>query len=251
MKKVYLIAVVFALVAGFATYMFASQIAKKSTIKDADTVPVVIALQDIPKNTIIKAEMLSEDAGYFRIKNDVVAADATPAAISDLNSLVDKVSKVDIYAGEQMNDYKFVGIDSEDVGISYKLKNGMKAFSFTASSTNGVDGYISPGDTVDIITYETDENGKSSAKVSYRNLRILRVSNASAQNGDERIKSYSTLTVEVTEKQAQQLYLIEKEKTYKLILNSRRDDQNATQEGEVASQTAEQTSEQASQTPQN
>ena len=45
------------------------------------------------------------------------------------------------------------------------------------------------------------------------------------------------VTVEVTEKQAQQLYQIEKEKTYKLVLNSRRDevlesteDTSATQE---------------------
>ena len=35
MKKVYLIAVVFALIAGFATYFFASEITKKTTIKDA------------------------------------------------------------------------------------------------------------------------------------------------------------------------------------------------------------------------
>ncbi len=223
MKKVYLIAVVFALLAGFATYMFASQIEKKSTIKDADTTAVVFALQDIPKNTIINDDMIAPEAGYFVLKNDVLVADATPVPITDVSSILGMVTLVDIYAGEQLNEHKFVSTESEDVGLSYKLSPGKVAFSFTAGSTNGVDGYISPGDTVDIITYETDDSGKTSTKVAYKDLKIIRVSSASEQSADSKITSYSTLTVEVTEKQAQQLYTIEREKPYKLVLNSRRD----------------------------
>ena len=148
MKKVYLIAVVFALLAGFATYMFATQIDKKSTIKDADTVAVVIALQDIPKNTIITDAMFAEDAGYFTIKSDVVAADATPAPISDYSQISGMITAVDIYAGEQMNEHKFISSDDENVGLSFKLSPNKVAYSFSAGSTTGVDGYICAGDTV-------------------------------------------------------------------------------------------------------
>lgn len=236
MKKVYLIAVVFALIAGFATYLFASQIQKNSSFKDADLVPVVMAVQDIPKNTIITQEMLAEDAGYFRLKNDVVKADATPAAISDVNKLLDQVAAVDIYAGEQMNEHKFVSPDSDDVGLSFKLAQNKVAYSFMASSTNGVDGYITPGDTVDIITYNTDPNGKANSKIAYSNLRVIRVSDASAQKADSKITSYSTITVEVSKKEALQLQEIEKSGSFKLILNSRRDEVNQQGQTEQTSQ---------------
>ena len=224
MKKVYLIAVVFALLAGFATYMFATQIDKKSTIKDADTVAVVIALQDIPKNTIITDAMFAEDAGYFTIKSDVVATDATPAPISDYSQIAGMITAVDIYAGEQMNEHKFISSDDENVGLSFKLSPNKVAYSFSAGSTTGVDGYICAGDTVDIIIYSTDKNGNSKSEVAYSNLKVIRISSASEQSADGKITSYGTLTVEVTEKQALQLYKIERENTFKLILNSRQDE---------------------------
>lgn len=224
MKKVYLIAVVFALLAGFATYMFATQIDKKSTIKDADTVAVVIALQDIPKNTIITDAMFAEDAGYFTIKSDVVAADATPAPISDYSQIAGMITAVDIYAGEQMNEHKFISSDDENVGLSFKLSPNKVAYSFSAGSTTGVDGYICAGDTVDIIIYSTDKNGNSKSEVAYSDLKVIRISSASEQSADGKITSYGTLTVEVTEKQALQLYKIERENTFKLILNSRQDE---------------------------
>lgn len=245
MKKVYLIAVVFALLAGFATYMFATQIDKKSTIKDADTVAVVIALQDIPKNSMISESMFAQDAGYFMIKNDVIAADATPLYISDPSSIIGMVSTVDIYAGEQMSEHKFVSADSENVGLSYKLRKNRVAYSFTAASTNGVDGYISPGDTVNILTYETNDKGEVETKTAYSDLRILRVSDASMQTEDTKITSYSTLTVEVTEKQARELNNIIKGKAYTLVLNSRRD------QIEQSSETEEQTADTTAQDAQN
>ena len=58
MKKVYLIAVIFAIIAGVATYMFATEIDKKTTFKDADMVTVLIPTADIDKNVEITADMV-------------------------------------------------------------------------------------------------------------------------------------------------------------------------------------------------
>ena len=66
MKKVYLIAVVFALVAGFATYFFASEIDKKSTFKDAEMVTVFVPVADMDRNVTITEDMFLEDAGVFK-----------------------------------------------------------------------------------------------------------------------------------------------------------------------------------------
>ncbi|MDD7357338.1 MAG: hypothetical protein PUG88_00560, partial [Eubacterium coprostanoligenes] len=103
MKKVYLIAVVFALIAGFATYFFASEIDKKTTIKDADTVEVIVPVNDMSQNSSITEEMFAEDAGVFT-KKTVVAADVnTETVVTKQDQLIGKVTIDPLYAGEPIN----------------------------------------------------------------------------------------------------------------------------------------------------
>ena len=90
MKKVYLIAVVFALVAGFATYFFASEIDKKSTFKDAEMVTVFVPVADMDRNVTITEDMFLEDAGVFEEKT-VVAADVTADVATSKDQLINQV----------------------------------------------------------------------------------------------------------------------------------------------------------------
>lgn len=232
MKKVYLIAVICALIAGFATFMFARQLDAKTTIKDADTVDVYVALQEIPENTEITEEMFAEDAGYFAVKN-IVAEYVTPNCVEAVDAqgvdgktkMIGNVTIDTIYANEQINSARYVSKDADEVALSFKLEEGKVAYSINASAANGVDGYVSVGDTVDIITYDKKENSdEMEAKIAYKDLKVLRVSNnkdnKTATTSDSAITEYSTLTVEVTKKQALTLRDIE-DKDYKLILNAR------------------------------
>ena len=225
MKKVYLIAVVFALLAMFATFMFANQLDKKSSIKDANMVEVIVATEDIPSNTLITAEMFEEDTAKFKTVS-VVSDTADQLAIKKQEDLIDKVTVDPIYTGETINENRVVGMDDDSVGLSYKLEKGKVAYSFSAGSVNGVDGYISVGDTVDVLVYEKDDSGKTVPRVAYKDLKILRVSNASADASasasGSAIRDYGTLTVEVTEKQALQLYTIENDYSFKLVLKPRK-----------------------------
>lgn len=224
MKKVYLIAVIVAIIAGFATYMFANEIDKKSTIKDADVVSVYVPLQDIKKNTEITEEMFAEDAGYFTVKT-VLAADAAPNYVSKQEDLVGMITLDDLYANEQINSARLVSVDGDDVALSFKLPKGKVAYSFDAASVKSVDGYISEGDTVDVIVSKQLDNGDVKTEVAYKNLKILRVSdnstNSSASEKGSTIREYSTLTVEVSQKQALELYKIEGMYDFKLVLNPR------------------------------
>lgn len=221
MKKVYLIAVVFALLAMFATFMFANQLDKKTTIKDTEI--VYAAAQEIGDNTKITEDMIAEDAGWFKQVN-VIEGTVNDSMITDLNTIVDKVTTDKIYTDELLNTNRLVDADSDQVGLSQKLRPGHVAYSFSAGSVNGVDGYIRVGDTVDVIVYEK-QNGTTKTSVAYKDLKILRVSNASADasasESGSTIRDYGTLTVEVTEKQALQLYEIESDYTFKLVLNPR------------------------------
>ena len=229
MKKVYLIAVVIALIAGFATFFFASEINKKTTIKDADMIEIVVPVADIEKNVGITEEMFAEDANQFVTKS--VLADSVSADVATSSEqLIGMVTVDPLYANEAINTKRLQSIDGADVALSLKLPKGKVAYSFSAGSVTSVDGYICEGDTVDVIVYESgpnDANGKptGTSSVKYKGLKILRVSTAkAAQSASEtgaQINEYSTLTVEVTEEQALQLYKIENENTYKLVLNHR------------------------------
>ena len=52
----------------------------------------------------------------------------------------------------------------------------MVAYSFDAGSVKSVDGYISEGDTVDVLVSKTDDQGKVKTEIAYKGLKILRVS---------------------------------------------------------------------------
>lgn len=224
MKKVYLIAVVFALIAGFATYMFASEINKKTTIKDADTVTVYVPVEDVEANTAITEEMFAEDANYFTTKT-VLAADQAPNAVTSTEQLVGMVTVDKLYAGEQINAGRLESADGEDVALSIKLPKGKVAYSISAASVTSVDGYICEGDTVDVIVYRDDEKGNEKSEIAYKGLKILKVStntdNTKANKSGSAVTEYSSLTVEVTKEQALELYDIENTYSYKLILNPR------------------------------
>ena len=222
MKKVYLIAVIFALIAGFATYFFASEIDKKTTIKDADTVEVIVPVNDMSQNSSITEEMFAEDAGVFT-KKTVVAADVnTETVVTKQDQLIGKVTIDPLYAGEPINVKRIESLDGADVALSLKLPKGKVAYSFNAASVIGADGYISEGDKVDVLVYD-GESQKS--RIAYKNLEILRVSTATASKtaseSGKTVTDYNTLTVSVTEKQALKLYKIENESTFKLVLKHR------------------------------
>ena len=222
MKKVYLIAVVFALIAGFATYFFASEIDKKTTIKDADTVEVIVPVNDMSQNSSITEEMFAEDAGIFT-KKTVVAADVnTETVVTEQDQLIGKVTIDPLYAGEPINIKRIEDLGGADVALSLKLPKGKVAYSFNAASVTSVDGYINEGDTVDVLVYD---GNKKKSKVAYKNLPILRVSTATASKNASAsgttLTEYNTLTVVVTEKQALALYKIENENSFKLVLKHR------------------------------
>lgn len=239
MKKVYLIAVIFALIAGFATYFFASEIDKKTTIKDADTVEIIVPVADMAKNTTITEDMFADEAGVFQ-KKTVVADDVTGDVATDQKQLINQVTVDPLYANEPINVKRLESIDGSDVALSLKLPKGRVAYSFNAASVTSVDGYINEGDKVDVLVYD---GNKKKSKVAYKNLPILRVSTATASKNASAsgtaLTEYSTLTVVVTEKQALALYKIENENSFKLVLKHR-ENVVTTQKAEAQQTTAAQ-----------
>ena len=230
MKEVYLIAVIVAIIAGVATYMFATEIDSKTKFKDAEMVTVLVPTADIDKNVEITADMFEGDNPQI-VTKEILAADSTDNYVKAQTELVDDANNVHmvtvdkLYANEPINKNRLEDKNGDDVTLSLKLPKGMVAYSFDAASVKSVDGYISEGDTVDVLVNKTDDAGNVKTEIAYKDLKILRVStnadNSTASQNGTKITTYSTLTVEVTKKQALKLYEIENKYDYKLILNPR------------------------------
>ena len=230
MKKVYLIAVIVAIIAGVATYMFATEINSKTKFKDAEMVTVLVPAADIEKNVEITADMFEGDNPQI-VTKEILAADATDNYVKAQTELVDDAKDVHmitvdkLYANEPINKNRLEDKNGDDVALSLKLPKGKDAYQYDDGSDKSEDGYISEGDTVDVLVSKTDDQGKVKTEIAYKGLKILRVStnadNSTASQSGTKITTYNTLTVEVTKKQSLKLYEIESNLDYKLILNPR------------------------------
>lgn len=217
MKKVYLIAVVFALIAGFATFLFASELSDRISYQDAEKKTVAVAIVDIPANTTINSENF---ATYFEMK-DVISTYALDGAVVNSSKAIDTITRQQIFKGEQLTEKKLITADSDDATLSLTLPSGYVAYPIKASGTNGGDGFFAVGDKVDIYLY----NG-ATTDVPLSNLEVLVVStkadNDTAESDGTSINSYSTITLLVTEEQARILSEIEYSGAkYKLVLKPR------------------------------
>lgn len=199
MKKVYIIAVFVALLAGVATYFFASQIEQKTTIKDEPTKDVVVAIEAIPENTVITAEMLRVVQYPTRFINSDAAG--------SLQEVVGRLARQSIMKDEQVLKSKIVtiGTDQADTALSYQLRPGEYAYTIAADTVQGVAGFISKNDLVDVVYTENIE-GENATTILLSDIRVLRLSNyaanyAAQQSGGLPITSYTEITLLLNKEQ--------------------------------------------------
>ena len=204
MKKVYLIATFVAIIAGISTYLFASQIQKSTKIKDAPTSSVVVAIQDIKENTILTSAM-------FEVKLFTTVAVA-PGAADKIEDVIGKMSRYPIAVGEQVLANKIISVGEkvENAALSYQLLSGEYAYTITVDSVQGVAGFITRGDYVDVLFTSDDEEGNYKTEIILQDVYVLRLANnaankiADAPNGQP-ITTYVEVTFKLDEEQVLKL----------------------------------------------
>ncbi|NLB37275.1 MAG: Flp pilus assembly protein CpaB [Clostridiales bacterium] len=200
MKKIYILAFTVALIAGAATFYFATKLDEKSNINNAPTSSVVVALMDIPANTVITEEMVS--------LTKYTTVSVTPGAAMTLEEVLGKAPKYPIVAGEQIVISKIMTVGSRDStgSLSFQLEEGKYAYTITVDTLTGISGYICANDYVDIIITKLDETNpeqsKQKASVLFRNIQILKLSNYAANIAAEAsgavVNSYGDVTLCLT-----------------------------------------------------
>ncbi len=145
MKKVYIIAVVVALVLAISVFFFGKSLTEQPK---SEMTTVVVAVQDIEGGTEITASMLE----LKEIPKDVVSV----GTYSKIDTVVGKLANGDIYKGEQIVKNRIGSADEISFNrLSKKLEPGYRAFTVAVDNVTGVGCFIKAGDKVDIMyTYK-------------------------------------------------------------------------------------------------
>lgn len=215
MKKIYLFAVIFALIAGFSTYFFVNGLQHNSAITGVAEADVVIALQDIEPDTVIKSEMLK----VVRLPESSITY-GTAVKVSDIEGWV--VTEK-IFKGEQVQISKLTKIDSKaerndleydgEYRLSYHIEKGHYAVTISVANTDAVGYFIRRGDYINVFL---DEHwNKIPTDVPFlRNVKVLELGTyADHKANAEGIETtnYDWITVSLTEAQIKKLLPYENE----------------------------------------
>jgi len=210
MKKIYLVAVIAALITAFATYKFVTNLENKVKNEVEGAVSVVVATTKIEVNTIIDENMITTK----QVSRELVGEGT--ATLKE--QAIGKIVKYTISPGEPIYTTRLSEVGSDKAErLSHELPKGMRAFSMSVDAVSGVSQYIKSGDRVDIIAY-SNKNGVEEKKIAFENMLVLRAGTASeigAEGG-----SYSTLTLAVTPEQGVELNYLIANAIIRLVLRS-------------------------------
>ncbi len=215
-----IIALILAIGTGWLTLNYLSSIQRSSAINNEPR-QIVVASQEIPARVPITPAMLSTVTRP--------AAAVEPDAFTDPSKVVGALSLITIPAGGTITLSK-VGHPS-DMPLPVRLQPGSRAISIPIDKVKAVSGLIEPGDRVDVIAIPP-KSGDSPppAATILRGIRVLAVGplleNSSATPAPENQVS-TTITLEVTPKQADLLEMADVNTNIRLALRSPREPLNS------------------------
>lgn len=215
-----IVAVVLALGAGWLLLAYLSNLQKQSDAGSA-RVEVIVASQDIPPRIPVTSAMLTE------VSRPADAVD--PNALRDPKEAVGALSLITIPAGESITS-AMIGHPS-DVGLTVRMAPGMRAVSVQIDKVKGISGLIQPGDRVDVIA-QAPKTGTAPppAAAILRGVRVLAIGDSleyTSATPSPQESNATTVTLEVTPKQADLLVMADLNTTLRLALRSPREPINS------------------------
>jgi len=237
-RSLLLLALLFAAIA--AVFVFVALNRSGDNDKEAaasSTTRVVVAAQDISARTTL-------DAGMLKVA-DVPTDSVLEGTFSDVDDLDGQVTRYPLLKGEQLTATKIGVLKEDEEGLSFVFPQGTRAFSIQVSEASSAGGLILPGDLVDVIAI-LDEGtvGIDKAVTLVQGVEVLAVAQAaqeaipaarptgtvtpSAVTGTlgerpEDVKANPgarTVTLAVTQEQAQLLALVQAKGDLALSLRS-------------------------------
>jgi len=211
-----IVAIVLAVGTGILTLKYLSGINQQAqTTQQAVALKsVVIAAHDIPARMRITPEMLT--------KVQRSASEVEPQALTDPNQAKGDIAIISIPAGSTITATK-VGQPAE-VGLTVRLKPGMRAVSIPVDRVKSVSNFVQPGDRVDVLASVTKGIGVPPKTFTIiRGALVLAINAQLEQSGATPAPdsgSVATVTLGVTPQQADLLTVADLNTTLRLALRS-------------------------------
>jgi pilus assembly protein CpaB len=217
-----LLAILLAIGTGWLTLNYINSV-RNAALENNSPRQVVVAAIDIPARTTITPNMLRQTT--------------LPASVVERDTIVNasaadgQLSLITIPAGSQITTSK-VG-RPEDVGLPVRLAPGKRAISIQIDRVKGISGLLEPGDRVDVLAIPP-RNGNGSqlpqTAAILRGIRVLAVGNymeTTSATPSPDYQNSTTVTLEVTPKQADLLASADANTTLRLALRSPREPLNS------------------------
>lgn len=183
---------------------------------------VLVAQRALPVGTIITADAMGYKAWPKEMVQDAYFLEGT----ADMNKLLGTVVRNPITAGEPVTQGSLVS--PKDRGfLAAALGPGMRAVTIPVSARTGVAGFVFPGDHIDLVLTQSvkgaDNQPLKASETIIQNLRVLATDQSTEQEtieGKTRVRTFSTVTVEVTPKLAEKIAVSQTIGTISLSLRS-------------------------------
>jgi pilus assembly protein CpaB len=180
---------------GLYTYLDGIRATAVTTV--SETVPVVVAAEDMTFGTRLTAA---------HVKIVEYPSAALPRGFySEIDSVVDQSTRIFLMEGEPILPPKLSSVGG---GLSLRIPEEMRAISLSVNEITGVNGFILPGDRVDILVTVDNAKGSNVAvtKTILQNIEVL-ASGARTETRRNNQVTVQTVTLLVDPKGAESLAL--------------------------------------------
>jgi pilus assembly protein CpaB len=159
--------------------------------------PLLVAARDLPEGHRITA------ADTRRAE---VPRDTRPAAYEHPDSVVGRVTRVAVFAGEALVPGRLAP-EGAGAGLEVKIAPGKRAMAVKIDEVAGVSGLVQPNSRVDVLVTLRDDGDRDRqhAKLFMANMRVLSVGTALERGPDGRPLDATTVALEVSPAEAEQL----------------------------------------------
>jgi len=189
---------------------------------------VLVAQRALPVGTIITADSVSFQLWPKEMVQDAYFIDGE----ADMNKLLGTVVRYPITAGQPVTQGALVAPGDRGF-LAAALGPGMRAVTIPVSAKTGVGGFVFPGDHVDLMLTQTvsgqgDGPPLKATDTILRNVRVLATdqsTDTTVEDGKTVVRSFRTVTLEVTPKIAEKIAVSQTIGTLSLTLRSLADNQ--------------------------
>ncbi len=183
---------------------------------------VLVAQRALPVGTIITVDSLNFQPWPKDLVQDAYFVEGE----ADLQKMVGTVVRNPITAGEPVTKGNLVAPGDRGF-LAAALGAGMRAVTIPISARTGVGGFVFPGDHIDLVLTQTVKGGEGSplkaSETILKNVRVLATDQSTEQEmveGKTRVRTFSTVTLEVTPKMAEKIAVAQTIGTISLSLRS-------------------------------